>query len=244
MWGSTVLYGGLLLAIAGAVLTVRPLKRLRVTTRLRALALAAAGVAVVVVALLLPSFESRTTAIDTRLDAFIPAWQFREIHSVTVAAPPATVYEAIKRVRADEILLFRTFTWIRRGGRQAPPSILNAGSETPLLDVATRTGFVMLADDPPRELVIATVVVRPPGPRAPLTPDFFRQPVPDGFAIAGMNFVVQAAGQGSVVTTETRVFASSRSARRQFAVYWRAIYPGSAVIRRMWLRAIKQRVIA
>jgi hypothetical protein len=37
------------------------------------------------------------------------------------------------------------------------------------------------------------------------------------------------------------VFASSPSARRRFAAYWRVIYPGSAIIRRMWLRAIEHR---
>jgi hypothetical protein len=40
------------------------------------------------------------------------------------------------------------------------------------------------------------------------------------------------------------VFASDASARRRFAIYWRLIYPGSALIRRMWLRAIEKRVIA
>jgi hypothetical protein len=28
---------------------------------------------------------------------------------------------------------------------------------------------------------------------------------------------------------------------RRFALYWRAIYPSSALIRRMWLRAIRER---
>jgi len=39
----------------------------------------------------------------------------------------------------------------------------------------------------------------------------------------------------------TRVFASGPAARRRFAAYWRVIYPGSALIRRMWLRAIERR---
>jgi hypothetical protein len=37
------------------------------------------------------------------------------------------------------------------------------------------------------------------------------------------------------------VHATDDSARRKFARYWRVIYPGSALIRRMWLRAIKLR---
>ena len=65
------------------------------------------------------------------------------------------------------------------------------------------------------------------------------------FAIAGMNFLVTPDGRGgSIVTTETRVYANSDSARRRFAAYWRVIYPGSALIRRMWLRAIARRTAA
>ena len=59
-----------------------------------------------------------------------------------------------------------------------------------------------------------------------------------------MNFAVTPHGpNGSIVSTETRVFASSPSARRRFAAYWRVIYPGSAIIRRMWLRAIEKRAL-
>jgi hypothetical protein len=43
------------------------------------------------------------------------------------------------------------------------------------------------------------------------------------------------------VNTETRVMASDASTARRFAAYWRAIYPGSALIRRMWLLAIERR---
>ena len=46
------------------------------------------------------------------------------------------------------------------------------------------------------------------------------------------------------LTTETRVYAAGPRALRGFATYWRMIYPGSAIIRRMWLRAIKRRAEA
>ncbi|MFN2400291.1 MAG: hypothetical protein ABR543_16885, partial [Gemmatimonadaceae bacterium] len=144
--------------------------------------------------------------------------------------------------RADEITLFRTLTWIRRGGRELPESILNAGERESLIDVATRTGFVRLADEPPRELVLGTVVAAPPGTTGALTRDVFQKRLPPGFALAAMNFAVQPDGAGgSFVSTETRVFANSSDARRRFAAYWRVIYPGSAIIRRMWLRAIERR---
>jgi hypothetical protein len=46
------------------------------------------------------------------------------------------------------------------------------------------------------------------------------------------------------LTTETRVYAAGAKAVRGFAAYWRMIYPGSSLIRRMWLRAIKLRAEA
>ena len=87
----------------------------------------------------------------TRLDEFLPVWHFGERHSITVDAPPELVYRELKEVRADEITFFQTLTWIRRGGRALPEGILNARSERPLLEVATRGGFIYLAEDPPRK---------------------------------------------------------------------------------------------
>lgn len=66
-----------------------------------------------------------------------------------------------------------------------------------------------------------------------------------GFALAAANFRVEDAGPGAcTVSTETRIWATDASAERRFAHYWRVIYPGSALIRRMWLRAIRSRAEA
>ncbi len=192
-----------------------------------------------------PIREHRVGRVETRLDELMPVWQFGEHHSVEVDAPPARAYEAMRAVTADEILLFRTLTWIRRGGRSLPEGILNAGRDKSLIDVATQSGFRTLAEDTARELVIGTVVKRPKGPGVGPGDDVFRKPLPPGYAIAAMNFLVTPnASGGSTVSTETRVFANSDAARRGFARYWRVIYPGSALIRRMWLRAIKKRATA
>ena len=57
-----------------------------------------------------------------------------------------------------------------------------------------------------------------------------------------MNFRLVPDGRGgSVLSTETRVFAPDAGTRRELATYWRVIHPGSALIRRGWLDAIRQR---
>lgn len=242
MFGSAIVYAGIVIAFAGLLLVIRPIRRLRVPTRARAAAIAGVGALVMVVGLVLPAPESRVARARTRLDEITPVWQFSERHSLRVAAPPARVFDAIRRVRADEIALFNTLTCIRRFGRPAPESILNAGKTESLIDVALRGGFVRLADDSVRELVVGTVVVAPPATRGVLRAETFLNPLPPGFALATMNFLVEPDGpNASVVSTETRVFANSPGARREFAAYWRVIYPGSAIIRRMWLRAIARR---
>ncbi|HEY8165885.1 MAG TPA: hypothetical protein VIF83_10080 [Gemmatimonadaceae bacterium] len=240
---SLAIYLGLLLSLVGFLAIVKPIRWLRLSTRRKGLGLLVAGVLIAAVGMILPTSESRIAQPITRLDDFVPVWQFREVHRIDVAAPPARVWEAIHRVRADDILFFRTLTWIRRGGRALPTGILNANQE-PMIDVALEGGFVRLAEDPLRELVIGTVVVAPPDTHGTLTPEVFRRNLRPGFALAAMNFLVVPRGPAlTSVTTETRVFANSPAARRRFAAYWRLIYPGSAIIRRMWLRAIQHRAI-
>jgi hypothetical protein len=244
MVGSLILYSGVVVCFVGLVLAIWPIHRLGLS-RSGGLVVAGIGVLLAVVAVRLPAPESHVTRATTRLDEFVPRWQFSEYHRIRVNAPAPRVYNAMKRVKANEILLFKTLTWIRRGGRPQPENILNAGERDPLIDVALHNGFVSLGDDPPRELVVGTVVVRPPDTRGTLTPQTFRAKLPPGFALAAMNFVVTPDGSNaSWVSTETRVFATSPDARRRFAAYWRVIYPGSAIIRRMWLRAIRRRALA
>ena len=241
MLDSVLVYLGLALVVVGLVSLIRPIRFLYVRTRSVAAIVASVGLLVVIVTLSLPVRTKQVASPTTRLDDWMPVWQFNERHVICVEAPPKKVFTAIRAVRANEILFFRTLIAIRRCGQPGPESILNLPEEMPLLDVATETTFVVLTDQPPREFVIGTVSsnVRPSGK---LTPEVFRRTFPSGVALATMNFLVTPnARGGSLVSTETRVYANDLSVVRRFAVYWRVIHPGSDIIRRMWLRAIKRR---
>ncbi len=177
-----------------------------------------------------------------RLDEFAPVWQFNEVHTITVRALPDRVYRAIRGVSAAEVRFFRALTWLRRFGRPGPPSLLNPPAHLPLLEVATGSGFLLLADEPNRELVVGAVVIAPRGAPRPTSPAAFRALDAPGYAKATLAFEIEpAAPAGSLVTTETRVYAADAATRRRFGTYWRIIYPGSAFLRRMWLRAIRRR---
>ncbi len=194
---------------------------------------------------LLPARESRAAVpAGSRLDELVAAWQFGELHRIAVHASRERVYTAIKEVTASEILLFRTLTWIRRGGAAGPESILDAPASKPLLEVAERSGFLLLAEEPRREIVLGTLVIVPRGwrPHGEPGPAAWKALAAPGFAKAAINFRIDDAGPGAcTVTTETRVCATDPATRRRFAAYWRVIYPGSALIRVTWLQAIRRR---
>ncbi|HEX7678173.1 MAG TPA: hypothetical protein VF713_08625 [Thermoanaerobaculia bacterium] len=212
MFLSVLLYCGAAAVAAGvAAMLFRRQRR-------RGVALFITGIALVLIAVCWPVRERRVANAASRLDGIMPRWQFEERHEIRIAASPERIYSAIRQVTAGEIRFFRILATIRCLGRCRGENILNAPDAKPILDAATRSGFRVLADDAPHELVIGTRVVHQ--------------------TYAVMNFRIEPDGR---LTTETRVFASTDAARRIFTVYWRIIRPGSGIIRRSWLEAIKQR---
>ncbi len=244
MFAVTVVYLGLITTFVSTVSLLKPLVFLGIHTRGRACMMLALGLALVAAGMAFPAREIRVRLLRTQLDEYMPVYQFNEIHIIRVHASREQAYRAIKSVPADEILFFRTLTQIRRLGRPGPESILNAPEHQPLLDVAIRTSFLLLAEEANHEIVVGSLVVAPRGWKRAnrFSPESFKTLREPGFAMATMNFRVEDAGPADcIVTTETRVYATDDSARRRFGAYWRVIYPGSALIRRMWLRAIVRR---
>ena len=92
------------------------------------------------------------------LDDFLPEYEFQEAHSITIHAPADHVYGAIKNVTPAEMPLVRTLFALRSW-----PAVLSCkGSiplmaSRPLLERMLDTGFVILKEEPYRELVMGTV---------------------------------------------------------------------------------------
>lgn len=176
------------------------------------------------------------------LDEFLPDYDVNEIHSTRVAAPPDAVMAAVRSLNADEVpvlvalMALRSLPALLRGRRRRP----RRGT---IIDGFLRGGFVTLAERP-HELVVGAVgrFWRVSAEvRRVSAGDFaaFREP---GYAKAAFNMHARSApGGGTLLTTETRIEATDDNARRSFRRYWLLIYPGSAAIRRAWLRAIRRR---
>jgi hypothetical protein len=240
---SVVWYGAAAAFVLSLIGLVRPARRLGMSTRRRATVNMAIALAVFVLLAIVPPPVTRVAARMSELDEVAPTYHYAERHSQYINASPAQVYSATKTVTAEEIWLFRTFTSLRRFGQPGPESILNAPEHLPLLDVALRSGFVLLSDRPPREVVFGAIVAAPPRSRrkGPVTPDFYRTISAPGFVKATMNFRIEPDGTGSRITTETRVHGTDTAAILRFTPYWRTILPGSWILRMTWLDAIRRR---
>jgi hypothetical protein len=244
---SFALYAWALVAAAGVVSIVRPLKAIGIRNRWIGWLALAAGVAGAWTVLDRPALADYATARDRRLDVFMPIYQFSEVYEIPVHAPRDRIYRALLSVSADEIPFYRTLAWIRRGAARGPESVLNPPDGVPLITVATRTSFLRLAEEAGRELVIGTVVIAPPGVRLAVgsDPASFMALEQEGFAKAAVAFLITPRADGwAMLRTDTRVWATDPVSRDRFARYWRVIAPGSAITRLMWLRAIKVRAEA
>ena len=152
------------------------------------------------------------------LEAFLPAYEFSERHSIRVAAPPARIDAAVRTVAAEDMPLVRFLFRLRALGGRTParkPFVEHARC----LDDAAAEGIVL-----------------------GLTGDFWK---PRGNRSGtSCEAVVDFRIVGGTLSTETRVHVEDPAARRKFARYWRVIRPFSGMTRILFLREVRRRAEA
>lgn len=241
---SYLAWAGIAAAFVGLVSLVRPPRFLGLRTRRHALAVALGGAGLAVAALLWPAHVTQSARPDPGLDRFLPEYQFCEYHEVRVRAPVETVEDAVRRVSLADmpaaVLLLRLRAAAGGRFRASPPD------SRPILDTMFQpgSGFLALDTDDPADLVYGMVgFVHKPPPPVKTAEEFAGFTAPDGIRVVFDLRVVPEADGIVRVSTETRCLANGDEARRTFAGYWRLIYPGSAIIRRVWLDAIVDRAV-
>jgi hypothetical protein len=184
------------------------------------------------------------------IDEYLPRWDVRERHHIDVAAPTEAVFAAIGETDLGSALLARLIL-----GARALPGALMAGragvrslSRRARVPITLRTlearGFTRLAERRPTELLLGLEgrFWPPDGDvRTPPAAEFATTPPAAGAARAVWNFALATKPDGiTELTTETRVLCADAAARRRFLPYWLLIRPGSGLIRRSMLRAIRR----
>jgi hypothetical protein len=228
LFGGVLIYLSLIGAAAGLFSVLKPLRFLGIRSRKKGLLVLGLGFLGFLAGVYLPVTETRVAVPRTRLDEFEPVFQFSEFHSIAVHASKERIDSAIRKVTPVEVRFFKTLMRIR---------FLDTPAGRPILESFTAGGFLPLADVPAREIVIG----RAGNGEAMTAAEFKTSRQPHLIKIA-MNFRIEEIDASHcLVTTETRVYAVGTHALHGFATYWRMIYPGSSLIRREWLRAIKAR---
>jgi hypothetical protein len=176
------------------------------------------------------------------LDDVLPDPHFRERHACHIDAPPQAVWDVLQELRLGELALSRALMRVRLlPMRLAGRSLPGAGSGR----FIENGPLPLLASEAPHAAVLGAAM-QPwkltngyDGPR--LDAVGLRAFAEPGWAKAGADFVLEAEGTGTRLTTETRVTATDRRSRVLFGLYWAAIRAGSGLIRRDMLRAVARR---
>jgi hypothetical protein len=145
IFGGLLLYGGLI-AAAGLLPLLIPLRFLGIRSRKMGLLALGLGLLLFVASVYLPVSETRVAGARTRLDEFMPVYQFSGFHSVDVRASRKQIWRAMWEVRPEEIRFFETLMWMRGLGDSMAPQ------HRPILESFTAGAFQVLANDLSRQL--------------------------------------------------------------------------------------------
>jgi hypothetical protein len=178
------------------------------------------------------------------LDAFMPAFDVSERHTVRVRAPASLVYGVAREFDLQSLPLVQALFWLRgrlMGARPAPRLTKGFVEETRALGwecLLERPGELYVSGAACRPW-LADVRFEPVGPA-----QFTGFEGPDRVKIA---WTIECVARGPALTelaSETRAVATDAEARRKFLRYWRWARVGIVSIRWLFLPAIRKRAEA
>ena len=182
------------------------------------------------------------------IDDYLPDFDAVERHATVVRARPERVWAALRSTDFGRspliggLLALRALpSWLAAPFGARRRSAQRGRGLT--LDAIVSVGFALLDERPGRELVLGVEgrfwTLR--GDLRSTDAARFRGPLAPGFARAAWDFRVEPLEDGRTrLSTETRVRCADRAARRRFRPYWSLVRPGSGLIRRAMLAAIRR----
>jgi len=198
-----LLYLGLMSAAAGVLSLLFPLRFLGIRTRKRGLLALGLGFLLFVAGVYLPVSQTRVETARTRLDEFMPVYQFSEFHSIASVHPEirSTVRsgQCVRRKSGSSKPLMRMRGLGDSMAPQQPahPGVVHAG------------GFQLLAEDRGREIVVGRAGDGRGSSK--LSAEEFKAIHQAPLVKIAMNFRIQEVDAAHcTLSTETRVYAVGR----------------------------------
>jgi hypothetical protein len=177
------------------------------------------------------------------LDDVLPNAHWVTRQSRWINASPDVVWEALHEVKLTGLPL----TVVLSAARFLPVLLSGKGfghlHDRPFLDVLP---VPLLASKEPESVVFggALQAWRLGGGEEPpsLDADELQRWIQPGWVKAVMDFRLTPRGNGTELSSETRVLATDPTTRRRFALYWLFVQPGSTAIRWEVLTAVQLKV--
>jgi len=181
------------------------------------------------------------------IDEFLPEFEESKSYSISIPAQPNDVYQTLKSANFADLWVVRILFGIR-----SLPAILSGklikstGKVATIADI-TRSGFMLLGENPDHELVIGVVGKfwkMSGNVKHDIQPAQFRSFAQPGFSKAVWNFSLEPTGKNMTrLSTETRIHCTDSDSRKKFKRYWTVIAPFSGWIRIEMLRALKKQAM-
>lgn len=232
---------GVILAVIGLVSLIKPLAFLFIVDRIIALVVLIGGLLTLSAALLWPVQLTKAQTGQV-IDQLAPEYAFNEYHERIINATPETIKEAFRITGVGDIPVVHLLMKIRGIAEEKDRSgeVSKTEAETGILKTPD-FDWIIVDSIECITFIIMNVSTKTPPPVLKTIEQFnaFNEP---GYNKVAVNFRFKQLENGqTLVSTETRNFAQTTSDNQQFARYWRIIYPGSALIRRVWLDTLAKK---
>lgn len=177
------------------------------------------------------------------LDRFLPDYDVRDRHEAVVPADRGRAYAALRRLDLERSPVVRALFFVRTLPERLRGGGVRRREPRAFLDSALAQGWVVLDEDPGRQLVMGAVT-KPWEPvvrfRGMPGPEFasFAEP---GFAKIAWSIAAEEQGpERTRLSIETRVRTTDPASRRKFRLYWLVFGLGIRLIRVAGLAEVRR----
>lgn len=240
---------GLILTVVGIISLIHPLAFLFVLNRTIAADVVFLGILICLVSLFSPAILYHSKTNNQKIDALLPVYTSNEFHEVCINAPIEKVKQVLTVTGVKDIPVARLLMIIRGIADEDVDlsdraSNNQVGAET--ISTPDFNFFVVSPDEWVTVMILKAVIITndadKPAPPEILTLEQFEAFNDPGYVKVAVNFrFIRKSDDQTILTTETRNNGITLKDSHVFGIYWRIIYPGSAIIRRVWLDTIKKK---
>lgn len=239
---------GLILALAGFISLFFPLSFLFILNRTIAVFVLSGGVLMSLLSLLWP-VKIKHSRTKMQIDKFLPDYAFGEFHELSVNVDAGKAKVVFGSTGVKEITVVHALMKIR--GIADTDTKKNFGTTSrvqgsEMISTPDFNFFTVAPDEWMMFMILKSSMFGDksgkPDPPEITSVEQFTGFNDTGYVKVAANFRFIGNGDGrTILSTETRICGLSLLDSRIFGIYWRIIYPGSAIIRRLWLDTIKKR---